>query len=93
MVARLVTRHRGRVRFACPLCDQAFRREVTVIAELDFTTPIVTVADLSGCPHARAFGSIGHLTAVQEARLIGACLEAYETTRREPDRDCRCAGE
>lgn len=84
---------RPRVQCACPLCLEAFGRQVIVTAELDLTTPLVTVADLSGCPHGQAFGSVGLLTIVQEARLITAALDAYEAQRQDDDRGRRCAGE
>lgn len=67
--------------FACPLCRDELGREVTIRAELDATTPFASVADLSGCPHAEVFGLLDHLTAEEEARLIGAALDAYEGPR------------
>jgi hypothetical protein len=67
--------------FACPLCRDELGREVTIRAELDATTPFVSVADLSGCPHADVFGLLDRLTAPQEARLITAALDAYEAQR------------
>ena len=68
--------------FACPLCRDELGREVAIRAELDATTPFVSVADLSGCPHADVFGLLDHLTAEQEARLINAALDAYEARRQ-----------
>jgi hypothetical protein len=85
--------HTPHVQFPCPLCLDASGREVTITAELDLTTPLVAVADLSGCPHAQAFGTVGLLTIVEEARLINAALDAHETQREGDDGGQRCAGD
>jgi hypothetical protein len=82
-----------RVAFACPLCLDAFGRTVIIVAELDLTTPLVTVADLSGCRHAQAFGAIGALTELQELQLITAALDAYVAERGGEGGGQRCAAE
>ena len=64
------------VRFGCPLCREKTTRPTEIVAELDATTPWLTVGNLSGCPHAAAFGKLQALTARQERRLIHAALMA-----------------
>ena len=82
-----------RVRFPCPLCRRALGREVLITAEMDLTTPLVTVADLSGCPHARAFGAVGLLTPQDECRLITDALDAYEAHLGGDAGEQHCAAE
>src|SRR5262245_11912735 len=69
-----------RIRGSCPLCA-ARGRDVPLVAELDLTTRSTVVADLSGCPHAEAFGRVGLLTLDEEWRLITAALDAWEARR------------
>jgi hypothetical protein len=66
-----------RVDFPCPLCRDAFDREVILTAELDLTTAPITVARLTGCGHAAVFGELGPLTFEDEWRLIAAARDAF----------------
>lgn len=76
-----------RVSFECPLCHAAGGRRVPLVAELDLQTRYVTVADLSGCPHAMRFGEIRQLTGEEERRLIDAALTAWEDLVAPPRAD------
>jgi len=71
-------------RFTCPLCRDELGQEVTIRAELDTTSGFLSVADLSGCPHADVFGSLDRLTIEEEARLITAALDTFESLRGRP---------
>jgi len=51
---------------------------ITLVAELDTTSPVVIVADLQGCPHADTFAEVDALTLDQTWALIDAALTAYE---------------
>jgi len=62
-----------RVDVLCPLCRDAFDREVILTAELDLATAPITVANLTGCGHAAMFGELGPLT-FEEARPSRALL-------------------
>jgi hypothetical protein len=66
-----------RVDVLCPLCRDAFDRDVMLTAELDLATAPITVANLTGCGHAAAFGELGPLTFEDEWRLIVAALDAF----------------
>jgi len=79
-VSRPSVRQARRVTLFCPLCA-ALGRQVPIVAEVDTTTRPTVVADLSGCPHARAFGKVGRLTIDQERQLISAALDAWESRR------------
>jgi predicted small lipoprotein YifL len=76
-----------RVNVLCPLCRDAFDREVLLTAELDVTTAPVTVANLTGCGHAAACGRLGPLTFEEEWRLIEAALDAFAASEAaDPER-------
>ena len=66
-----------RATFRCPLCRDA-GRAVTLVAELDTTSPVVIVADLQGCAHADTFAEVDVLTLEQTWALIDAALTAFE---------------
>lgn len=70
-----------RAAFQCPLCRDA-GRAVTLVAELDTTSPIVIVVDLKGCAHADTFGEVDALTLDQTWALIDAALTAFERRGR-----------
>ncbi len=76
-VTRPSVKSARRVTLYCPLCA-AIGRDVAIVAELDLSAQPTIVADLSGCPHADAFGQIGRLTLDQERQLITAALHAWE---------------
>jgi len=66
--------------FVCPLCLGESGERVVILAEYDLSTPLVTVGDLIGCPHAQRFGQIGGLTVDEERRLIEAALTVWEAS-------------
>jgi hypothetical protein len=69
--------------FVCPLCFEESGQRVRILAEYDLSTPLVTVGDLIGCPHAQRFGQVGGLTVDEERRLIDAALAMWEAHQRE----------
>jgi hypothetical protein len=62
----------ARVAFECPLCAAALS------AEIDEAGAFPIVADLEGCAHAAAFGTVGGLTLREEFELIAGALGAFE---------------
>ena len=62
-------------RCPCPLC-LASGHEVLVTAEYELADVGLIVADLSGCPHAAAFGHADRLSPTDERDLIAAALAA-----------------
>jgi len=58
-----------------------------ITVEFKLETPRITVADMSGCAHAAAFGIVGALTFDQERELIGAAMAALEARQRAQDED------
>jgi hypothetical protein len=70
------------VRFTCPLCGDVLNREVPIAVEFDVDAYSLSVANLSGCAHAVAFGVAGALTEEQKGRIVDAALKAFDAWRR-----------
>jgi hypothetical protein len=42
---------------SCPLCAEVLGRTVPITAEFEFSSPVLTIADLTGCGNAAVFAS------------------------------------
>ena len=73
------------VLLVCPLCFEETGQRIAIFAEFDLSTPMVTVADLVGCAHAKRFGHVGGLSPDEERRLIEAALDVWEAARQEDE--------
>ena len=80
-----------RIGSSCPLCAEVLGR-TAITAEFEFSSPVLTIADLSGGGNAAVFGVIGVVKPDQEQHLSDAALVAHDVWRVEASVDGRGKG-